>query len=263
MGGALASVAVIALLVIGGVALALFVGTQRNGQASDPGHTPPPAPDQRPADPKSTPGTVERRQPAPPAIVDPKASSLNPTQGPVPASSGPSAPGRVVRAVDPKTVPPPPVDVKAASPVDDGPQPASQQVESVLAAAIREANRAELQAYSTLNAAPLSRSYVGQALQKRIGILQLLLANQTYALSTLHRQEFDSFLVSADGRHATVRLTEVWSSNFHSVYTRLCAAHFHERPVPQTVLLRQTGQGWMIYEREAHEPDPALAPCHQ
>jgi len=32
--------------------------------------------------------------------------------------------------------------------------------------------------------------------------------------------------------------------------------------VQQTVLLTNTGQGWMIYEREADEPDPPLVPCH-
>jgi hypothetical protein len=223
MGGALGAAVVIGLLVVAGVAIAIFMSNRQPDTPAD--------------DPKNPPAPVVNNNP--------------PTPSP-----------RVEPAVDPKrkVVPDEPKAVRA---VDDQPPVATAQLERVLKETINQATQEELVAYSTLNPAPLRNSYVNQALQKRLQIVDVLRGNNSYANSTRQGPpRFDSISVSTDGRDAEVRLTEGWSTNFHNIYSRFCTGHWHERDVPQTVRLTYNGGRWMIYEREAHEREPQMAPCH-
>jgi hypothetical protein len=75
-------------------------------------------------------------------------------------------------------------------------------------------------------------------------------------------QEFESFSVSRDGRHAQVRMTEVWSSNIQSVLTRQCIKHQHEYPIPQTVYMELTNRGWIIFDSDMPANEPPYGACH-
>jgi hypothetical protein len=82
-------------------------------------------------------------------------------------------------------------------------------------------------------------------------------------VARLHQQHFEGFSISPDGTRAQVRMTEYWSSDYHSVDTRQCLSHLHERPPPQTVSLQLTGEDWKIFDVEFHTKDSApLVRCH-
>jgi hypothetical protein len=255
---------VIALLAVGGIAVAMFMTNRDEGTVSDPKRQSvepndpkrsPPAEPTPSSPPAAPPPSVERREtPKVQAALDQPVRQRTPP---------PVAPAADNTGDEKRASPPAPVE-KPAPPADvEDPPVVTPQLRATLEAVIRRANQAELQAYSTLNPAALSSSYTGDALHERLQIVQQLLGNQSYAVSTLHRQQFESFSPSPDGRRVEVELTETWSTNFHNVYTKLCISHWHERPVPQTVLLRQTNQGWTISERQVHSPNPPFVPCHQ
>jgi hypothetical protein len=150
---------------------------------------------------------------------------------------------------------------------NDIPSPApsavvTPEIQAQLIAAVKRRDNAEMLAYRTLNPAALSDAYSGDALAKAMGVIQELVRNGVFAVNHLHNQQFDSLTLSPDGRKAEVRLTENWSTDFHSVYTKLCVTHWHQHDVRQTAFLEMTPQGWMIYASNDDGVIPPFAACH-
>ena len=278
MGGALGAAAVVAVLALGATAISLSVAdreTDRPLSGPVPDRDPvsvsvrttppadknvrldPPKSDDRP---RATTGRQLAEKPLRPAEA---AASLTPPPAVV-EKLAPTPPA--VEELAPRVVEKNPVtkvaEVIPPSKVADEPPPVTPQLRAELEAAIRRADEAEILAFSTMNAAALGGSYAGPALQKHLETMQTLAASQVFMVNRLHNQRFESFTVSPDGRRAQVRLTEVWSSNFHSRVNRQCISHVHEHDVPQTLSLELTNQGWKIYSAESHGADPQMVACH-
>ena len=136
------------------------------------------------------------------------------------------------------------------------------QLRAQLVATINRGDAAEIFAYRTLNPSGLAAVYSREALATYGGEIANLARGGVYSVNQLHNQRFESFSVSPDGRRAEVRLTENWSTDFHSVITQRCVSHFHQHDVPQTAYLELTPQGWRIYAAKSDGPAPQLAMCH-
>jgi len=144
------------------------------------------------------------------------------------------------------------------------PMPATvaPEIQAQLVAAINRGDAAEMIAYRTLNPSGLSAIYSGEELARHSGDIADLTRNGVYAVNQIHNQRFESFSINPDGRRAEVRLTENWSSDFHSVVTQACVSHIHQHDIPQTAFLELTPRGWMIYAAKSDSPTPPLAACH-
>ena len=59
------------------------------------------------------------------------------------------------------------------------------------------------------------------------------------------------------GMRAQVRVTEYWSDQYYSTVTRQCVSRINERPVPQTISLLATTDGWKIITVEFHDKSEA------
>ena len=151
---------------------------------------------------------------------------------------------------------------RPAPPVIDEPLTVTPQLRATLEAVIRRADEAEVQAFSSMNPVILGAAFTGDALKSRLDDMKALRDNGVFMINRLHIMQFESFSLSRDGRRADVRLTEVWSSNFHSITTRQCVSHFHEHQVPQTISLELTNQGWIVYNIQTHGQTPQMAACH-
>jgi hypothetical protein len=157
---------------------------------------------------------------------------------------------------------PPVVEQRPAPPVVEEPPVVTPLLRALLQAVIRNADDVEVRAFGTMTPALLTGSYTGKALDRAVKEMQALASNQVFRVSRLHNQQFESFSLSRDGRRAEVRLTEVWSTNFHSTVTRQCVSHQHEHSVPQTISLELTNQGWIVYDLETHGTNPPIVACH-
>jgi hypothetical protein len=142
------------------------------------------------------------------------------------------------------------------------PATVTPELRARLVAAINRGDAAEMIAYRTLNPSGLSTIYSGDELARHSGEIANLTRNGVYAVNQIHNQRFESFSIDPDGRRAEVRLTENWSSDFHSVLTQACVSHIHQHDIPQTAFLELTPQGWMIYASRSESPMPPLAACH-
>ena len=244
----------------------------------------PPAPEKKTTSPPSPaparPDPPRRTPSAPPASVKtaPAPRELPPAVVVPPANAPASSPVKTVQQL-PSEPPPaprpsplsvfdgigrlsPPADVKPA-PAPRPPAVVTPELRQLLADTIRYADAAEIQAYRTFNAGPLARFYVGDLLQAHLAKLQENARNQIFEVNTLHQQQFEWFSISPDGMRAQVRLTEYWSEDVHAIATGRCLSHVHERPVPQTLSLQLTGDGWKIYAAEFHTRDSQqLVQCH-
>jgi hypothetical protein len=151
-----------------------------------------------------------------------------------------------------------------AGPLSAAPTPATvtPELRAQLVAAINRGDAAEMIAYRTLNPSGLSGIYTGEQLAKGSAEIAGLARNGVYAVNQLHKQRFESFTIAPDGRRAEVRLTENWSSDFHSIVTQACVSHIHQHDIPQTAFLELTSQGWMVYASKSDSPTPSLAACH-
>jgi hypothetical protein len=153
--------------------------------------------------------------------------------------------------------------VNAAPPAPPDPAVVTPALRQILEDTIRAADAAEIEAYRTFNPVPLGRFYVGDILASHIANLTENVRNRVFFVNRLHRQQFESFSVSPDGTRAQVRLTESWSKDIHAVATGQCISHVHERPIPQTLSLQLTTEGWKIHAAEFHTSDtPSLVACH-
>ena len=279
MGGAVGAAAVIALLVFGGVALVMFVAGQqsasRDTQPAYPSAANSPAPSapahaEPSSSPSEKPATTRPRE-------TPARREIPPQRTPPPAPIDVKTDVKTVRPaeVPPLVAVPPPNAQTASSPVQTvqqlvnaappAPPPAivTPALQEILEETIRFADAAEIEAYRTFNPVPLGRFYAGDILASHIANLTDNARNRVFFVNRLHRQQFDSFSISPDGTRAQVRLTESWSKDIHSVATGQCLSHVHERPVPQTLSLQLTSDGWKIYAAEFHTSDtPPLVQCH-
>jgi hypothetical protein len=312
MGGALGAVAMIALLVLGGVAMVMFMAGQQNptrpsidskSQSSDqssmnspapaPPGSPPPAPSvdrkttpaPQPSPVRENPAQRPQRSPAgdvktapaprdvPPLVVVPPSSAQTPSSPfqTVQQMSNDAAPGLVRTPSEPASIAfdgdirkvSPPADVKSAPALQEARAVVTPVLRQILEDTIRSADAAEIQAYRTFNPVPLARFYGRDLLANHIANLQENARNQVFFVNRLHQQRFEAFSVSPDGTRAQVRLTEFWSKDIHSVATGRCVSHIHERPVPQTLSLELTNEGWRIHSAEFHTNDsPQLVQCH-
>ena len=157
----------------------------------------------------------------------------------------------------------PPADVKSAPAILEARAVVTPVLRQMLEDTIRSADAAEIQVYRTFNPVPLARFYGRDLLANHIANLQENARNQVFFVNRLHQQHFESFSVSPDGTRAQVRLTEFWSKDIHSVATGRCVSHIHERPLPQTLSLQLTNEGWRIDSAEFHTRESSqLVQCH-
>ena len=240
IGGALSAAAIIVTLVIGGIGLiVLLAGSRQN-------------------------------------VDQAGAARVAETQtGPAPTASAPLTrpPDRVNLDESPRPRRPDTAKQAAAVPVADAPvyetptrapfePPAvSDSVRAELVATVRRGDDAEIQAYRTLDPTPLNEVYAGDALAMQLGNLRDLAGAGLAAVNQLHDQEFESFSLSRDGRHAEVRLTEIWSTTIYLIATQQCVAQVPRHEVPQTLFLERRGGGWIIHAAKPHGKDPEPVPC--
>lgn len=240
IGGALSAAAVIVMLVIGGVGLIVLLAglPQKVDEAG------------------ALPAAQIQTDPAAPASASP---TRQPARVNLDESARPRRPDTSKRAA---------AETVADEPVDETPSRASVEppavphsVRAELVATIRRGDNAEIQAYRTLDPTPLNNVYAGEALAMQLGNLRDLAGAGMAAVNQLHDQEFESFSLSRDGRHAEVRLTEIWSTTIYLIATQQCVAQVPRHEVPQTLSLERRGGGWTIYAAKPHGKDPEPGPC--
>ena len=294
MGGAVGAVAGIALLVIGAAVMIMVAGdrpkdsnrpTDDKAQYQPPPVRPAPAPVPQPA-PAPEPLNVRpnpANQPQRPA-VDPKTAQrrVTPPHADPPPSPRPAPEptpqtlndAHVVRPPQPEPQPRPfsgfgrvndtgPAPTPTPAPATPAPPMVTPELQQELIATIRSADAAEIEAFRTFNPSPLARFYGRELLDFQVARIRENARAQIVQVNRLHRQNFEAFAVSPDGMRAQVRLTEFWSEDFHSVVTGQCLSHIHERPIPQTLTMFLTKNGWMIVGAEFHDSsEPPRVQCH-
>jgi hypothetical protein len=298
VGGALGAAAAVAILVMGGIGLVLFLAQQQDAPSA---RTEPPADrtDSAPdgvqrrslvADPKTgetQPRTTSARETGSPGATrrsTPAAAEAVRRQQVIPSSSAANVASRAQLAAplvdDPKAQPPvstapssagyapapppsapPPVEKNTAEAAPD-PGVVTPALRATLEAALRRASDVSAEAVRTLNPRGLSRVFTGDALDENVRIIQLLAGTGVFGVVTLNSRRFGSFSVSDDGRSAEVEVAEVWSANFHSIITKQCMTHFHEHESRETVTLEHSPRGWLVTDVETHTPEPQLVGCH-
>jgi hypothetical protein len=157
----------------------------------------------------------------------------------------------------------PPTDVKNAAGVQT--QPAFQQnaaEEEVRDVVIRSA-AARAFAQQAMDPQALARDYTGVALQFLVGQLQYMASQYVFAISELHDQTIRSIVIAPDGQNATVDLSETWSAQFMSVYTRECASRYPTHTVPHRLYLTRLSGAWQVHSIEL-PPNyaPVAIPCY-
>jgi tetratricopeptide (TPR) repeat protein len=294
MGGAVGAVAIIAILITGITLAVIVVGRQDSKagpqqpapvvQLVDSRPAPAPAPasvDPPRVDPKASvappaPAAVreERQRPRPAPVYEKPVETPPPApvrETPPPQAQAPQPdPKSAAPVVEQKTVAPvaqvaPPVVAQNPTvppPMITEPPVVTPVLRATLEAVIRRGDELEVQAFSTLNPQVLALVYSGKALQRQLDVMKTLVANGVFMVARLHSEQFESFSVSSDGRRAQVRLTPVWSSNFHNALTRQCVGHHHEMAMPQTLFLELTNRGWLIYDVDMVDVVPPLVACH-
>jgi hypothetical protein len=218
-------------------------------------------PPERP--PAADPKTTQQRAPAPPVVQpqnqqapsEPPRQALNDAQVVRPAAPEPQPQPRSFSGFGqvnvPSTVTPAPAPRPAPAAV------MTPELQQILVQTIRYADAAEIEAKRTFNVALLVPFYGPEYVKTHLANLQENARNQIVQLSQLHRQSFEYFWVSPDGMRAQVRVTEYWSDQYYSTVTRQCVSRINERPVPQTISLLATTDGWKIITVEFHDKSEA------
>jgi hypothetical protein len=138
----------------------------------------------------------------------------------------------------------------------------TEAIKAELISAIRLANNAEINAYSTLNPNALYNSYTGEALKQGLANIEQLKTNGLLLAPTMEKQEFRSFKLSEDGTEANVRSVETWSGIYYWVSTNTCFGKVPSHKVPQTVYLRKSEDGWIVTSIVHDNPNaPETLPC--
>lgn len=146
----------------------------------------------------------------------------------------------------PATTPPadmPPVDAPpATSPTDAAPVD-----EASLKSAIRLADDAEIQALATLDPAPLSQAFTGEALRTELKKVQDYKSKGIFVEAHLDKQEIESFKVSPDGSKVEVKIVETWSNTVYTVANRQIVESKPGQAEPQIISLVRGKEGWLVY----------------
>jgi hypothetical protein len=133
-----------------------------------------------------------------------------------------------------------------------------------LISAIRLADQAEIESQRTLDPRPLYNVYQGEALKSELAQIQSLKSNGVFVDSRLEKQQFQSFKVSDDEKHAEVRVVETWSSTVYSLSTQECLNRIPRHDAPQTILLEHGENGWLVdainHDRTGSDIEPV--PCN-
>ncbi|MET0341557.1 MAG: protein kinase [Polyangiales bacterium] len=141
--------------------------------------------------------------------------------------------------------------------------PASATMHTAIVQAIARSNAAEVRALRTLDGAPLVRTHSGKALSALQSEILTLRGKHEFRANALAGTSVQSVQVSRDQRSARVRTTETWEESWYDRNTSLCLRHVHQRPVPQTVLLRWVNGGWVIDDVAFDAtPAPQIVRCH-
>ncbi len=240
IGGALGAAAIIVALVIGGVGLIVLMA--------------------------GLPTNVDRAGALPAAQTQTEPGA--PVSAPLARVPDDVKSGKTERRLRPDTAKQAAAVPVADEPVDETPTRRSfeppavpDSVRAELVATVRRGDDAEIRAYRTLDPTPLNEVYAGDALAMQLGNLRDLAGAGLAAVNQLHDQEFESFSLSRDGRHAEVRLTEIWSTTIYLIATQQCVAQVPRHEVPQTLFMERRGGGWIIHAAKPHGKDPEPGPC--
>jgi hypothetical protein len=136
----------------------------------------------------------------------------------------------------------PPVVSPSAPPTEQAPVD-----EATLKSAIRLADDAEAEALRTLDPAPLSQAYTGEALRAELKKVDDLKAKGLYIQAHLDNQEIQSVQVSPDNTKAEVKIVETWTTAFYSSANKQLVQSNTGQPEPQTISLVRGADGWLVY----------------
>lgn len=130
-----------------------------------------------------------------------------------------------------------------------------------LAATIRRADAAEIQAQREVDERYLSPVYSGHQLAEERAGVQALRASNRFAVMQLESQAFESFAVNPERSRAIVQVVETWSGAFYSSATEECIERVPRHRAPQRVFLGRTALGWTIDSIEFYAAAPARVAC--
>lgn len=131
-------------------------------------------------------------------------------------------------------------------------------------AVIDQIERAEVEAFSTLNPSPLQSVYAREALRMALVKLDALRTRGAYEISQRTAADIESIDVSASGASATVRGSFQYETQFYSVITRACLARIEPPPSTQEILLELIDDVWMVTAvvfEESLAATPMPLPC--
>lgn len=138
----------------------------------------------------------------------------------------------------------------------------TEGIKAELISAIRLANNAEINAYSTLNPNALYNSYTGEALKQALTNLEQLKTNGLLFAATMEKQEFKSFKLGDDGTEANVKSVETWSGTYYYASTSTCYGKIPSHRASQSVYLKKSENGWIITSIVHDNPNaPETVPC--
>jgi len=128
-------------------------------------------------------------------------------------------------------------------------------------AAVTRANLAEIEAYRTLDPAPLYGVYTGTALSESLAQVALVRASGLFVESQVTGQTVDNFELIAGGRRAQVDVTARLTANFLQQITRLCVQRIQNHLARTTTYLEFTGTDWIVYDTDVLSGQPVPVPC--
>lgn len=129
--------------------------------------------------------------------------------------------------------------------------------------AVEMANDEEIYAQETLDGEGLPEIYEGNALQMELVALAQLVAEGQVSENILLEQHFQDFRIDADRGLAEVDVLQVWASERRNALTGGCLYRTDAHEAPQTLFLRRSYDGWMVYDVVFHESDemPSVVAC--
>lgn len=124
---------------------------------------------------------------------------------------------------------------------------ADSNVEASLMSAVVFAGDAQAQSQLLLDATPIYRAFIGEALKEELSAIDDLRELGVYLVSERQSIKFEGFRVSNDGRRAEVRLKERWESTIYYVESNACFGRVPAFDAPQTNFLEKGPDGWKVY----------------
>jgi hypothetical protein len=130
-----------------------------------------------------------------------------------------------------------------------------------LEAAVLKASDAQIRASQENNPSLLNGLVIGEGYRKIAAGIQTLAKEDLYAVDQLLDQQFESFSVDPSGQRAEVRVTETWTTAWHSTRTHECKVAFAPHRVPQTVSLERHGDRWIQSDFTTYGASPIQTRC--